>query len=52
MLFIVAVRNLIELSGTEFDFTGDFFFPKSFGWFSGTNVMYIISYVSYIHLVI
>ncbi|KAF9522652.1 eukaryotic membrane protein family-domain-containing protein [Crepidotus variabilis] len=44
MLFIVAVRNLIELSGTEFDFTGGFFFPKSFGWFKGNNVLWIITY--------
>src|SRR5258708_9688023 len=50
MLFIVAIRNLIELSGTEFDFTGGVFFPKSFGWFTGSNVMYIISYVRYINL--
>lgn len=45
MLVMIAIRNLIELSGTEFDFTGGFFFPTSFGLFSGRNVMYIISYV-------
>ena len=45
MLFIVALRNLIELSGTEFDFTGGVFFPKSFGWFSGSNILWIITYV-------
>lgn len=45
MLFTVALRNLIELSGTEFDFTGGVFFPKSFGWFSGSNVLWIITYV-------
>ena len=50
MLFIIAIRNLIELSGTEFDFTGGIFFPKSFGLFSGRNVMYIISYVCDTHL--
>src|SRR5258705_287652 len=52
MLSIVAIRNLIELSGTEFDFTGGFFFPKSFGLFSGSNVMYIISFVCCIFFVL
>lgn len=51
MLFMIAIRNLIELSGTEFDFTGGFFFPKSFGLFSGGNMMYIISYVYYFYYI-
>lgn len=46
MLFIVAFRNLIELSGSEFDFSGGFSLPKSFGWFRGNNVLWTISYVS------
>ncbi|KAF9448208.1 DUF747-domain-containing protein [Macrolepiota fuliginosa MF-IS2] len=44
MLGIVAFRNLIELSGSEFDFSGGFVLPKSFGWFRGNNVLWIISY--------
>lgn len=44
MLCIVAFRNLIELSGTEFDFTEGFILPKSFGWFRGNNVLWTISY--------
>ena len=46
MLGIVAFRNLIELSGSEFDFTGGFVLPKSFGWVRGNNVLWTISYVS------
>ena len=46
MLFVVAFRNLIELSGSEFDFSGGFALPKSFGWFRGNNVLWTISYVS------
>lgn len=46
MLGIVACRNLIELSGSEFDFTGGFSLPKSFGWVRGNNVLWTISYVS------
>ncbi|KAF6763229.1 DUF747 family protein [Ephemerocybe angulata] len=45
MLVIIAFRNLIELSGTEFDFTEGFVLPKSFGWFRGNNVLWTISYV-------
>lgn len=45
MLVVVAFRNLIELSGSEFDFTGGFVLPKSFGWFRGNNVLWTISYV-------
>ncbi|KAF9643793.1 DUF747-domain-containing protein [Thelephora ganbajun] len=44
MLFVVAFRNLIELSGSEFDFSGGFSLPKSFGWFRGNNVLWTISY--------
>lgn len=44
MLSIVAFRNLIELSGSEFDFTGGFVLPKSFGWVRGNNVLWTISY--------
>lgn len=46
MLFVVAFRNLIELNGSEFDFSGGFSLPKSFGWFRGNNVLWTISYVS------
>lgn len=45
MLSIVAFRNLIELSGSEFDFTGGFVLPKSFGWVSGNNIIWTITYV-------
>ncbi|KAI0046067.1 DUF747-domain-containing protein [Auriscalpium vulgare] len=47
MLFFVAFRNLIELSGSEFDFSEGVFLPKSFGWFRGGiggNVLWTISY--------
>ncbi|EEB89565.1 hypothetical protein MPER_12320 [Moniliophthora perniciosa FA553] len=45
MLSVVAFRNLIELSGSEFDFAeGGFVLPKSFGWFRGNNVLWTISY--------
>lgn len=46
MLCIVAFRNLIELSGSEFDFAEGFVLPKSFGWFRGNNIIWTISYVS------
>ncbi|RDB16757.1 Endoplasmic reticulum membrane protein 65 [Hypsizygus marmoreus] len=42
MLFVVAFRNLIELSGSEFDFSEGFVLPKS--WFRGNNVLWTISY--------
>ncbi|KAI0305533.1 eukaryotic membrane protein family-domain-containing protein [Multifurca ochricompacta] len=45
MLFFVAFRNLIELSGSEFDFSGGMFLPKSFGWIGG-SVLWTISYVA------
>ncbi|KAF9268667.1 DUF747-domain-containing protein [Marasmius fiardii PR-910] len=44
MLTVVAFRNLIELSGSEFDFAEGFILPKSFGWFRGNNVLWTISY--------
>ncbi|KAJ3777830.1 eukaryotic membrane protein family-domain-containing protein [Lentinula raphanica] len=50
MLGIVAFRNLIELSGSEFDFDhGGFVLPKSFGWFwfrghKTINFLWTISY--------
>ncbi len=46
MLVVVAFRNLIELSGSTFDFSEGFTLPKSFGWFRGNNVLWTISYVS------
>ncbi|KZP34527.1 DUF747-domain-containing protein [Athelia psychrophila] len=44
MLTVVAFRNLIELSGSEFDFSEGFVLPRSFGWFRGNNVIWTISY--------
>ncbi|KAG6865852.1 hypothetical protein C0991_011184 [Blastosporella zonata] len=44
MLCVVAFRNLIELSGSEFDLSEGFVMPKSFGWFRGNNVLWTISY--------
>jgi hypothetical protein len=45
MLLLVAFRNLIELSGGEFDFSEGVVLPTSFGWFRGNNVLWTISYV-------
>ena len=45
MLLVVAFRNLIELSGSTFNFNEGFALPKSFGWFRGNNVLWTISYV-------
>ena len=45
MLLVVAFRNLIELSGSTFNFSEGFALPKSFGWFRGNNVLWTISYV-------
>lgn len=45
MLCVVAFRNLIELSGSEFDFREGFVLPQSFGWVWGNNVLWTISYV-------
>ena len=50
MLVVVAFRNLIELSGTEFDFSQGFVLPKSFGWFRGNSVLWTVSYVSTLNL--
>ncbi|KAI0674967.1 eukaryotic membrane protein family-domain-containing protein [Trametes maxima] len=44
MLLVVAFRNLIELSGSTFDFSEGFTLPKSFGWFRGNNVLWTIFY--------
>ncbi|KAJ7647356.1 eukaryotic membrane protein family-domain-containing protein [Roridomyces roridus] len=44
MLCVVAFRNLIELSGSEFDFREGFILPQSFGWVWGNNVLWTISY--------
>lgn len=49
MLCIVAFRNLIELSGSVFNFSEGFGLPKSFGWFRGNNVIWTISYVRGLH---
>ena len=45
MLVVVAFRNLIELSGSEFPLSEGFVLPMSFGWFRGNNVLWTISYV-------
>ena len=50
MLLAVAIRNLIELSGSEFDFSEGIVLPKSFGWFRGGSLLWTISYVSKILL--
>ncbi|KAI0000435.1 eukaryotic membrane protein family-domain-containing protein [Russula vinacea] len=42
MLFFVAFRNLIELSGSEFDFSGGMFLPQSFGWIGGSPVLMVM----------
>ncbi|KAK7057215.1 eukaryotic membrane protein family-domain-containing protein [Favolaschia claudopus] len=44
MLCVVAFRNMIELSGSEFDFREGFILPKSFGWVWGNNILWTISY--------
>ncbi|KAF8629188.1 hypothetical protein AX17_005773 [Amanita inopinata Kibby_2008] len=44
MLCIVALRNLVELRGAEFELAEGFVLPKSFGWFRGNNVLWTISY--------
>jgi hypothetical protein len=45
MLSVVAVRNFIELIGSEFDFSGGFFLPKSFGWWRSNSVFWTIASV-------
>ena|ERR1700726_2957806 len=53
MLCVVAFRNSIELSGTQFDFSeGAFVLPKSFGWFRGDNLFWTISYVRLLNRVL
>jgi len=42
MLTVVGFRNLIELSGFEFDFASGFSLPKS--WWRGNNLIWTISY--------
>lgn len=44
MLLIVALRNLIELSGSAFDLGEGSILPRSFGWFGGKNVIWTIFY--------
>ncbi|EAU91148.2 DUF747 family protein [Coprinopsis cinerea okayama7 len=44
MLLIVALRNLMELRGTDFEASEGFVLPKSFGWFRGNNILWTISY--------
>ena len=46
MLVVVAFRNLIELSGSSFNFSDGFALPKSFGWFRSNSVLWTVSYVS------
>lgn len=46
MLLIVALRNLIELSGSAFDLGEGSILPRSFGWFGGKSVIWTIFYVS------
>ena len=45
MLFAVAFRNLIELSGSTYDLSDVPILPKSFGWFKGGSLLWTISYV-------
>ena len=45
MLFAVASRNLIEMYGSEFDFTEGVVLPKSFGWFREGHFVWTICYV-------
>ncbi|KAI0695540.1 eukaryotic membrane protein family-domain-containing protein [Cytidiella melzeri] len=44
MLVVVAFRNLIELSGSSFNFSEGFALPKSFGWLRGNSVLWTVSY--------
>ncbi|EJD03060.1 DUF747-domain-containing protein [Fomitiporia mediterranea MF3/22] len=44
MLFAVASRNLIEMYGSEFDFTEGIVLPKSFGWFREGHFAWTIFY--------
>ncbi|KAF8488406.1 eukaryotic membrane protein family-domain-containing protein [Gautieria morchelliformis] len=42
MLIAVAFRNLIELSGSEFDFADTLVLPQSFGWSRHGNIVWRI----------
>lgn len=42
MLIAVAFRNLIELSGSEFDFADIPVLPQSFGWSRHGNIVWRI----------
>ncbi|THH09808.1 hypothetical protein EW145_g1766 [Phellinidium pouzarii] len=44
MLFAVALRNMIEMYGSEFDFSEGFVLPKSFGWFREGHIVWTIFY--------
>lgn len=46
MLFTIAFRNLIELSGSEFNLSEGVVLPLSFGWWKGGNLAWTILYVS------
>lgn len=48
MLTAVAFRNMVELSGTEFDFSEGIVLPKSFGWLGGRNLVWLIWTISYV----
>lgn len=45
MLFAVAFRNLIEMYGSEFDFSEGIVLPKSFGWFREGHLIWTTFYV-------
>jgi Eukaryotic membrane protein family len=49
MLIAVAFRNLIELSGSEFDFTDALILPQSFGWSRHGNIVWRIFSVCLIY---
>ncbi|KAL5528350.1 hypothetical protein ACEPAF_7486 [Sanghuangporus sanghuang] len=44
MLFAVAFRNLIEMYGSEFDFSEGIVLPKSFGWFREGHLIWTTFY--------
>jgi hypothetical protein len=46
MLIAVAFRNLIELSGSEFELTDSLVLPQSFGWSRHGNIVWRIFSVS------
>ena len=45
MLTTVGLRNLIEMYGSEFDFSEGIVLPKSFGWFREGHFVWTILYV-------